>query len=502
MILRWYTDRVTPSAARAIEFLADALGAQARLVENLAEAVLVHTARRPEWMQGIWVRRADSLPPVDHFEAVIDGAVHQLAQDGRTIVLHDDVLAVAAAILDGDAERALPANRHGVPLLAGPEAVAGLLRRPVLSELAQAFAHALQSRVRDFSARIPRWPAGKSAALMLTHDVDMPYRRPRSDFYLRRLARSVRGASISDGVRAMGGWLNARRRHGRSLPVGEDANFGFRFWQDLERSLGGRGCFYVAVRSACARDGHPQDVPYRAQDPEVVAAMRTAVEAGWEIGLHASIACQAEPERFLEERAMLERLIGVPVRGVRHHFWALRPGAPEHTWRAQDAAGFAYDSSLGSNDAPGFRRGLAWPFIPNGTGLLQVPPTLMDGGLFYTGPEPAEGRAAIRRHLQTVFGLGGAAVLDWHLEQSNPTRLHGAGPALVDALDAVRARGDIWVTTPSDAADWWRHRAALRAALGRTRDRIRLALRPSVPPASAERRAAPEARTRRSSTQP
>ena len=92
----------------------------------------------------------------------------------------------------------------------------------------------------------------------------------------------------------------------------------------------------------------------------------------------------------------------------------------------------------------------AWlgPSSLPGTDLLQIPPTLMDGAVFYSAPTRSVGEDAIRTHLRSVFDLGGAAVLNWHLEQSNPTRLHQAGPALAAALDVARDRGNVWITTP------------------------------------------------------
>ncbi len=115
----------------------------------------------------------------------------------------------------------------------------------------------------------------------------------------------------------------------------------------------------VAVRSSAESGAHPADVVYDAADPEIVRAMQESIEAGWEIGLHASINCAHDPGRFSEEKAILERLIGHPVRGVRHHYWNLGNGLEQDTWLSHKGVGLDYDSSLGANDSAGFRRGLA-----------------------------------------------------------------------------------------------------------------------------------------------
>ena len=107
------------------------------------------------------------------------------------------------------------------------------------------------------------------------------------------------------------------------------------------------------------------------------------------------------------------------------------------------------------------------------SGILQVPPTLMDGGIFYEGPERLAGTDKIRDHLRRVMAVGGAAVLDWHLEQSNPTRLFEAGPALIDALQSIRGQSDVWVATPLDLAEWWTERRRRMARATRPRVRLR-----------------------------
>ncbi|MFT5142187.1 MAG: hypothetical protein ACI80V_001732 [Rhodothermales bacterium] len=467
-------------AEDTIELLLDGMGVWGRPVSLPEKAALVYTAQCPENLSNsaVWIRRST------HGATMTAGALGlahaALAKSARLetgpVRLEHDLLALVRFVVLGHAERRLPTNMFGIPQMAGDQTEASMLRRPIVSEIIDALAVVLSARNQGFEDGIPRWPAGKRAALLLTHDVDQPHRRAPASFYRRRIARELATARPAAAARALAGWAKARARWGSSLPTSEDPNFGFRYWMNQERSMGGRGCFYVAVRSCADATGHPLDVPYVADSPDMIRALRDATEAGWEVGLHASIQCATEPGRFAEEKALLEALLGgAPVRGVRHHYWALDPENPGATWKAQREAGFEYDSSLGTNDAPAFRRGMAWPFTPpEGGGLLQIPPTMMDGGVFYSSPSPQEGLRSVRHHLQTVFAAGGAAVLDWHLEQSNGARLSGAGPVLETALDSVRGRDDIWITTPADVLDWWKERARRRDQLARASERISL----------------------------
>ncbi|HEY0071350.1 MAG TPA: hypothetical protein VGE04_15400, partial [Chloroflexia bacterium] len=90
--------------------------------------------------------------------------------------------------------------------------------------------------------------------------------------------------------------------------------------------------------------------------------------------------------------------------------------------------------------------------------ILEVPPTLMDGGIFYHSVTPQEGYDRIKEHFSQVRKYGGAAVLDWHMEQLNPTRLRGAGPVLVRVLQELASDSDIYWATPDQIATWWQTR--------------------------------------------
>ncbi len=206
------------------------------------------------------------------------------------------------------------------------------------------------------------------------------------------------------------------------------------------------------------------DVNYDFRDPAMVGAMRKAIENGWEIGLHASVNARQDPIRFRRRATSRGSARWVSAEGPEHHYWATDAETPERTLWAHASAGFEYDSSLGLNDSPGFRRGLMWPFHPFDreraqiVPILEVPPTLMDGGVFYRDVTADEGAEAISAHLRRVFTAGGAAVLDWHLEQCNPARLRGAGPVLSSVLLELAGDGDIFWASPAELADWWQTR--------------------------------------------
>ena len=313
----------------------------------------------------------------------------------------------------------------------------------------------------------PRWPKGKRYAVVLSHDVDAPFTRAPWSFYGGRFVRNV--AQLAPKAAARGVLQTAKvaalTRARPLLDPSLDPNFCFPKWAELESSCRARSCFYVAVTTSGDRTGAAVDVNYDFRHPAIVAALHEAVDRGCEIGLHASIKAHRIDGRFAEEPALLEGVLdGHRVEGVRHHYWSLDPNSPESTLELHAKAGLSYDSSLGLSDTPGFRRGMIWPFVPfdrrrsEELPILEVPPTLMDGAIFYQRVTAEEGRRQIEAHVDAVKAAGGAVVFDWHLEELNPVRLNGAGPVFAEFLRALADDPDAHWATPVEVARWWRER--------------------------------------------
>ena len=445
---------VDARADYAIRLLLEGIGLAGRRVGSAGEADLVYAAERPEGLpaQALWIpRTSDWSHPA---RAQVDERA-------------EDVVFATYAVVTGAFERDHPRDAWGVPVGRGNVLAETVWRRPLAAVYCDRLQRELE-RCRGGALRPePRWPDGKTYAVIVSHDVDLPFTRAPWSFYGRRLARNVSQRAPRAAVR---GVLQAAKVAAvtRAAPLpdpADDPNFCFADWAELESSVGARSCFYVAVTSSADPVGAAFDVTYDFRHPALVRALHDALERGCEIGLHASINAHRIDGRIAEERALLERVLdNHPVEGVRHHYWALDPDDPEDTLDAHARAGFVYDSSLGLNDTPGFRRGMIWPFTPfdrrrgREAALLEVPPTLMDGAIFYRAVTAAEGRRQIDDHVAAVKAAGGAVVFDWHLEQLNPTRLHGAGAALADALRALAGDSGVHWTTPIEAARWWRGR--------------------------------------------
>jgi len=166
--------------------------------------------------------------------------------------------------------------------------------------------------------------------------------------------------------------------------------------------------------------------------------------AGWEIGAHFGFGSWDDAEALRRERRRLEAAIpGLEVASSRNHWlrFSLRG-----SWRALAEAGIRVDTTLGFNDRPGFRAGLAAPLKPysfedqRALEIVEIPFMLMDSHLFYYRMDDPE------RRLEMISGLladlrlvSGSAGVIWHSHVLSPD--HGWGREYAFLLDEMRRLG-------------------------------------------------------------
>ena len=285
----------------------------------------------------------------------------------------------------------------------------GLASRPLVSEYAALLRKHFTAQGRTALA-LP-W-SGRSAAFAFTHDVDYP-----------QIIRAIESARLmlSRGVKALSsipGILN-----------GSNHFWKFAEWVEFESTLGTRPTFYFMARKGSLvqyATGTP-DCFYDIRKPEFTSLFRQLREQGCEIGLHASYNAHRSAQQLRREKEALEQAAGVKVEGNRHHYWHLDPAAPHETLRRLEHAGLVYDSSLGFEFYPGFRRGICHPFRPyhpqerRELDLVELPPTWMDDHfdrrLAVNGiADPTD---FARGLVHTASKLGGTIVVDYHLRGMN-----------------------------------------------------------------------------------
>jgi len=326
-------------------------------------------------------------------------------------------------------------------------------------------AHAEQLRARlDAAARargrelprVPRWKNDARFAAALTHDVD--------DVQLRSFALGLRLLAQGRSIRE---FATREALFGASRG-GPDPYSQFERWIGEEERRGLRSTFYVFAPEPTRR--HRDDAAYRWSDRIAFGSERVAVAEvfrrlhgrGFEIGLHGSYLSHRSPGELARQKRQIEEAVGAPVTGIRQHFLRFDRTA---TWAAQEEAGFTCDSTLGYNEVPGFRAGIAAPFHPWNAAarrphrLLESPLTCMDGALFRSLKlKPPAAIEAALEHLGRVEAAGGVAGLLWHPNAAAEAHFPGWWECFVAALDHLQQRG-AWVAPTREIAAWWEERS-------------------------------------------
>jgi peptidoglycan/xylan/chitin deacetylase (PgdA/CDA1 family) len=349
---------------------------------------------------------------------------------------------------------------HGRPIGSqSPLASLGILMEPLINLYAARLRESLGGGI-DLITVHSAWPANKRFALVLTHDMDYPLR-----WTSNALGEILRGAigrptltRLRRTTRDAVGWA-------KTCLIGQpDPHWNLHHWQTFEKGLGARSAVYAGAICRWEPGAAPNDVPYRLSHPVVAASLRQMDAAGWEIGLHPGYNAFRDAEAFRRQQERLERLLGHPVAGLRHHVLRLDPDGAENTLALQQQLGFRYDASVIFNDTCGFRRGVATPYHPAGPsvwpplGLVELGHTIMDNQEL-RGPDIDKAIATMEQMTDRIAAVGGCVVLNWHVRSWNNSVLPRWREVAARLIARLAARTDVWMALPREVADWWHERS-------------------------------------------
>jgi hypothetical protein len=258
---------------------------------------------------------------------------------------------------------------------------------------------------------LPKAPSpvdGVDHFVVCSHDVDYHYTNRLSA--LKRLAKNL--AILLLSYRDVSN-LSWNIREILQVIAGKRTGDYLSRLDSAARQFGFRSTVFVVARRAHRRD--PDYELYELQDH-----IRFRADSAFEIALHGSFRSVLEHSDLAREARAVDQLLGRAPRGSRQHWLRFE----SHSKLAQTihAAGFAYDSSIGFPDAPGFRAGASFAYPPydfsneRACNFLELPLVLMDGSVERAARDSRDSPASIAGQiLQTSrdWGWGGIAI-DWH----------------------------------------------------------------------------------------
>jgi hypothetical protein len=279
----------------------------------------------------------------------------------------------------------------------------GVLDRPIVNE----YIELLLSWIERFNLGFKRkclWD-GKDFAVCLTYDVDAVRKHNWYPPFRTIASSTLKHGNPKKSLALAKDYLKAKFK--------SDPYDKFTYLINLSKRYGFQSSFYFMSGGKTARDSC-----YKINTKHVVSIMRNIQENGFEIGLHISFDAYQNSLMISSEKAKLENVLGNPVFGARQHY--LRWKTPD-SWRAREAAGLKYDTSLSFADHEGFRSGICTPYKPFDVlenrvlDVWELPLTVMDGSLYhYQRLSPDEAFHRVNLLVDKVKKYQGVFVLLWH----------------------------------------------------------------------------------------
>jgi hypothetical protein len=336
-----------------------------------------------------------------------------LTTENDRSTIHHDIIGAAFYFLSGWQEyHCSERDRYGrFPYHSSLQYKLGIITLPVVNYYFDILKTAIEKAA---GITLPaRFNEEATFTACLTHDID-----------------NTESGWKAEGRAALGGnkWMDFLKGAFARLR-GRDAWFN---WQEVARQVrlaGGISTFFFLCQDKPYRGTANAD--YAIKKEKYQAALRILKAGGAEIAVHGSLEAAVNGQQFLKE---LDRL-PAPVQGTRFHYLSFDPRL---TPALLDAAGLAYDSTLGFAEHYGFRHSYCFPFrlfnfLENKPyDFLEIPLILMDATLDhpkYLQLNADEVLPAIRPVLSEIAKFRGCFTLLWHNENFSAYKKNN-GPAV------------------------------------------------------------------------
>lgn len=315
---------------------------------------------------------------------------------------------------------------------------------------------------------IPPVPAGYTFIVCLTHDVDFigirnhKFDRSFFGFILRVLFPfSFPGwfskISLSKYLKNLKALLSLP---GVYFGIFRDFWFQLDRYMEIEKGL----CstfFFIPFKDHPGYALKGKSLKYRSARYDVndyKTHIESLLREGHEIGIHGLDAWH-DSQRGGKELQVMREITGEEEAGVRMHWLYFSEGSP----RSLENAGFKYDSSMGFNDAVGYRCGTTQVFLLPGTSeLFELPLHVQDTAMFYPnrmGLTESQALILCERLIGDVRSYGGAFAVNWHQRSLGPER--NWDDFYMEVLKIFKNE-NVWFATAGQAVNWFRKRRSVQ----------------------------------------
>ncbi|RLJ03720.1 MAG: hypothetical protein DRP08_03150 [Candidatus Aenigmatarchaeota archaeon] len=234
----------------------------------------------------------------------------------------------------------------------------------------------------------PELPFGskKKPVIELSHDVDYI----KKTFQLRLKQTAFNGYNTLKAFKNRSVFIHNAQAL-LSFLFSNTSCWCFDYWETIEQKYLKRSIFYIYVQTE-KKDFKSWliDPSYDVRaDKKLQLKLRQLIYDGFEIGLHGSYHSAADEKRLVDEKDVLENILGRQVEKIRQHWLRYE----EKITPVLHNKYFIYDSTIGWNDRMGFRSGCASRYRPYDHAkqkpfqYMVTPQVIMDSVIFDYGAE-------------------------------------------------------------------------------------------------------------------
>ena len=308
---------------------------------------------------------------------------------------------------------------------------------------------------------IPPIPAGYDYACCLTHDIDFEgIRRHKFDRTMLGFLYRATFGSLQGVLTGKLPWKNLGENWKAAclLPavyagLAEDIWMPFDQYLNIENGL--RSTFFIIpFKNHCGMDdGNAKNTKRstRYDVCDVKEKIQDLLTHGCEVGVH-GIDAWHDTEKGRQEYERIHDATGATEIGIRMHWLYFNDQTPQ----ILEDLGFSYDSTVGYNDAVGYRGGTTQAYRPIGLKkLFELPLHIQDTALFFPdrmGLTEDDAWVLVRELLDNARQYGGVLTINWHDRSLAPERLWG--DFYIKLLEHLKQL-NVWIDTASRVVRWF-----------------------------------------------
>jgi len=297
------------------------------------------------------------------------------------------------------------------------------------------------------------WPDGKSAAIGLSHDIDiLHHNHPR---YILEFLKEKTSSGLIKAVRHS---LRNMFEFGRK-------GYDIKSYVSIEKKYNLKSSIFVVPRTCNKRD--PRDPLYSLDETikgiPLKEYLKKFLSLGWDIGYHTPLI--SFDDKYIKDDVISfhKEITKDNLKGIRSHWLFFEPAL---LWDDAYDKNFLYDSSLGFNDAIGYRAGTGMPYLAwSSTSsevlpLVEIPVVIMDVTLLakhYMNKDVDEAKTIIKRYIDDTVRYKNLLTVNWHLETSDREKY----PGWLEVYEWIIKEGlkrNLWVANLSEIASHFRNR--------------------------------------------